>query len=101
MYVSGGSFYHFQYRPSNDWFHIVVNYFGPNNGEGFNTYFNGNIAFTDNTIQEDNTTAGNGRIVIGKSFTEIDDYYTSLEVDEVLLFNKILTAQEINYLYNM
>ena len=100
MYVPGGSFYHFQYRPSDDWFHVVVNYFGPNNGEGFNTYFNGDVAFTDSTIQEDDTTPGNGRIVIGRSFTEIDDYYTSMEVDELCFFNEVLSAQEIKYLYN-
>ena len=99
--VSGGSFDNSGYRPSNDWFHVVINYSGPNNGEGFVTYFNGETAYNDSTVEEDDTTPGDGRIVIGRSFTEVDDYYTSMAVDEVVLFNKVLTEHEIKCLYEI
>ena len=43
----------------------------------------------------------NGKIVIGKFFADIDHYYTSMDVDELLFFNHTLTTQEINSLYNI
>ena len=97
--VEGGNFQNSDYRPSNDWFHVVVNYCGPNNGEGFNTYFNGELAYSDTTVEEEASKPGDRRIVIGRSFTEVDNYYTSMAIDEMLMLNKILTEQEIKCLY--
>ena len=101
IYVSDGGFFHYGTKPSNDWFHVVINYFGPNNGQGFKTYFDGNLRITDNTKWQHNTSPSNGKIVIGKFFADIDHYYTSMDVDELLFFNHTLTTQEINSLYNI
>ena len=101
IYVSDGGFFHCGTKPSNDWFHVVINYFGPNNGQGFKTYFDGNLRITDYTKWQHNTSPSNGKIVIGKFFADIDHYYTSMDLDELLFFNHTLTTQEINSLYNI
>ena len=38
------------------------------------------------------------RIVVGRSFTNEDDYYGSIRVDELLLFNEALSPEEIRIL---
>ena len=43
-------------------------------------------------------TTGDGRIVIGRRFTGSDNEYTSVQVDELLLFNKTLSGEEIRKL---
>ena len=41
---------------------------------------------------------GDGRIVIGRRFSELDSNYASVQVDELLFFNQALTFTEINAL---
>ena len=43
-------------------------------------------------------TPGDGRIVIGRRFTGSDREYISVQVDELLLFNKTLSEEEIRKL---
>ena len=52
----------------------------------------------DSTRYEQDTTRGNGRMVIGRAFTEVDDLYTSMDVDQVVLFNRVLNAEEREWL---
>ena len=101
IHVSDGGISHYGTKPANNWFHIVVNYFGPNNEQGFKTYFNGNHGITDSTKWQHNFAPSNRKIVIGRLFVEINHYYTSMSVDELLIFNHTLTLQEINSLYNI
>ena len=84
------------------WFHIVINYLGPNEGEGIRIYNNGIEVGND-------TTKGNGRctiddcqpdgqIVVGRYFTRMDLQYVSLQVDELAFFNTALSEDEITML---
>ena len=41
------------------------------------------------------------KIIIGRGYTEIDNVYTSMEIDELLFFNHTLTTQEIDSLHNI
>ena len=41
---------------------------------------------------------GDGRVVVGRSFTNEDHYYGSIQVDELLLFNQALSPEEIRIL---
>ena len=79
----------------------MVNYyvdvvFGTHNA--FTTFVNGDIVFSDGTKYEQDTTPGYGRLVIGRAFTTVDKYYTSMEVDQVVFFNEILANENINWL---
>ena len=84
------------------WFHVVINYFGAQAGQGFVLYFNGRQVSENSERNSDDKRngLGSGRIVIGRSFTDVDDHYSSMAVDELLLFNEFLPADVINLLYS-
>ena len=64
----------------------------------FSTYVNGVHVLIDNTIRAQDTTPRNGRLVIGRTFTEIDNLYTFMEVDQVVFFNRVLDGEERDWL---
>ena len=72
-----------------------VDFYGTN---AFTTYVNGDVVFTDRTKYAQVTTPGDGRLVIGRAFTTVDNYYTTMEVDHVVVFNSVLTRENINWL---
>ena len=84
------------------WTHIVLNYIGPNNGEGIKMYENGGLKGI-NIIKLPGSTSyqnGNGRIVVGRQFTGSNDYYASIEIDEFVFFNTALDNGEVMSIYN-
>ena len=77
----------------------MLNYIGPNDGEGIRVYYNGQEEV--NGITEDAIrSAGDGRIVVGRMKTDEDRYYASMEIDELIFFNKALSTADIKLLYN-
>ena len=82
------------------WFHVVLNLIGPNNGEGFRIYHDGNMMGRTTEVQGGTYTEGDGRIVIGRRFTGSTEnhIYTSVTVEELLFFNKALNDTEITML---
>ena len=87
--------------PPTGWTHFVLNYLGPNIGEGIWIYYNGNQVASQTTrytyLQHP---AGEGRIVIGRAFPDQDRDYASLQVDELIFFNQSLSDNEIKQIYN-
>ena len=83
---------------SNEWVHGVLNFLGPNDEEGIRIYKNGKHVGNHTIITQSSSTESNGRIAIGRAFTEINNYYGSVQVDELLFFNHSLTEQEIGML---
>ena len=83
------------------WFHLVVVYLGPNNGQGLIVYVNGTAAGRDATRVADVNQQGNGQLVIGKKFIDSDNDYSSVAVDAMTLWSRELTVQEIEDLYQM
>ena len=59
---------------------------------------------TEQKCQRDTTksagyySAGNGRIVVGKYYTNDDKWFASVQVDDLIFFNQSLTLQEIGIL---
>ena len=85
-------------KTSNEWVHEVINYVGPNNGDDFSIYHNGNFLFNLTSLVDPTTKPFNpsdGRIVIGRIRTDLNIRYASVQVDELLFFNQSLTEQEI------
>ena len=84
---------------SSGWIHVVLNYVGPNNGQGIRVY-NGAEIKSDVTKQAYPYRPGAGRVVIGRQL--IDEYatYVSVDVDELLFFNEALTDQNIQDMNN-
>ena len=87
------------------WVHYVFVLHGIDVGEGegdrFTLYEN---AIPDGTLHHCNGTsnlAGPGTIVIGRRFVNQDDDYVSAVVDELLMWNRKLTQQEIQKIFDM
>ena len=83
------------------WFHLVLNYIGPADGQGITIYtdciLQGNVTIKNTYTQ----TRGDGRVVIGRRYTYSDERYANVEVDELTFWNQTLTLQEIQAIYNM
>ena len=80
------------------WVHSVVNFIGPDNGEGIRVYHSGNNVASKDTIFPVSRTAGNGRITIGRRYAGFFHKYASVEVDVLVFFNSFLSADQIQSL---
>ena len=92
-------------RPSG-WFHVVLNYIGRIDGEGFRVYHDGVLVgnatwkrqydiYPSQTVGE-----SNGIIAVGTLYYAVDlsRYYTSMQIDELVMFNETLDPDEITML---
>ena len=95
--LSGGNFQAIVPRPLG-WFHTVLNYIGPENGQGVRIYHDGVHIGDESTIVVAAKNNGDGRIVMGRFFAEREGSYSSFQVDELLFFNQTLTDSEITTL---
>ena len=82
------------------WNHIVLNYIGPDNGQGIRIYINGAQVESVTTKNGVPYSAGDGRMVLGRESTNEDARYASMEIDELIFFNKALSTTDIERLYN-
>ena len=83
------------------WVHVVFNFVGPYQGQGFRIYHDGVEVGRDTHYTELHGLLfnhGDGRIVVGRYRTRQNNLYSSLKVDEMLLFNKALSKAEIKRL---
>ena len=80
----------------------MLNYIGPNDGEGIRIYYNGTEAASDTTRDGGSYSAGDGRIVVGRYYTDHDgaEDYASVQIDELIFFNHALNNDNVNALYN-
>ena len=85
---------------SDEWFHLVLNFIGPKEDQGTRVYHDGVQATMDSNKGGNTYIEGNGRIVIGRRYSEEDCDYASVQVDELLFFNRALTEVEIGMLSN-
>ena len=73
IFLQDGGFETSLSKPSG-WFHIVLNYPGPNNGEGIRVFING--AEADAATEKHGTSdAGDGRVVIGRAVSDTNHFY--------------------------
>ena len=84
------------------WFHVVLNYLGEDvDMGGFNVYHNKKLVRPRTTEYSKGSSPGNSRVVLGRQFTDGDNYYTSAQVDELMFFNRNLSASDIEAFYNL
>ena len=86
-------------RPSG-WTNVVLNYIGPNDGQGIRMFIDGAEVSSDTTKSVGGYSAGDGRIVVGRFATDLDRDYASVMVDELIYFNAALTSTEVQLIYN-
>ena len=77
------------------WFHIVLNFMG----NIMRIYLDGVVRSTL-PILSSSYVRGDGRIVIGRRFSELDSNYPSAQVDELLFFNRALNETEVTALFS-
>ena len=84
--------------PPTGWFHAVLNFFGPNDGEGIQVYHDGvPVLASSGTVKHSTTSfhSADGSIVIGRAYTGLDNFYASVRVDDLLFFNRSLSPIQI------
>ena len=97
LYLQNGNF--IVYQSTNGWTHVVLNYIGPNNGEGIAIYCDGEEVASDTIKSVQTIQARDGRVVAGRFQTDEDKSYTSVQVDELIFFNHFLESAEITVLH--
>ena len=87
-------------RPETEWHHMVLNYIGPEEGQGITLYNNGIRTKTGTTKKDDPAGKGNGKVVIGKFYTDRNERYSNVEMDELYFFNQALDSDLVSALMN-
>ena len=82
------------------WTHVVLNYIGPNNGEGIRMFIDGTEVASSTTKHGRSYSPGDGRIVVGRYYTNYDGNYASVQMDELIYFNAAMTSTEVQLIYN-
>ena len=77
--------------PPGGWFHLVLNY-APGR---LAVYVDAQQTFGDRTRKRQDTAAGDGRVVLGRAYSGVDDFYTSMEVDDVGFYNEWVNPRDI------
>ena len=80
------------------WTHIALTVLSPRYTEHVRMFINGEVA--KDTSRFTRWHSGDGRIVIGREFTDRDEGYTSMHIDELIFFNQALTDDNVHELYN-
>ena len=81
------------------WIHTVLNYIGPSQNIGIRIYHNGSLwKLNKNPNYHSWINEGTGRIVLGRWYVDQDERYSTVKVDELLIFNRALTEAEITSL---
>ena len=79
-----------------NWHHLVF-LFG---NDSLLIYHNGILVGSDETPEIRTKESGKGRMVMGRQFTNTDEHYVSMHLDELMMWNEALDSDEINTLYN-
>ena len=87
--------------PPSGWIHLVLNYLGSGTGEGIRVIYNGTQVASDTSSSGPGRPAPNGKVVIGRAYTDRSRYYSNVVVDHLSFFNRALTNEEITALYNI
>ena len=91
------------YFPTTNWAHIVLNYIGPDDGQGIRIYRDGSPYYGSETKDGGNYSPGDGNVILGRyyeDFYQDSDPYTGASIDELLFFNETLNSTEVAALVN-
>ena len=87
-----------------EWYHLVFNYTGESpagGGDSVVIYHDGAEVGSSTDKVSYSTTAGQGVAVIGRQFVQSELELASVMVNELSFFNRHLTEEEVQILYNM
>ena len=99
MFLLHGNFYT-GINAQTGWNHIVMNYIGPKNGQGIRGYRDGTQVVSKKNKDSRSHSAGDGRITVGRRFTDRNQEYATVQVDELNFFNAALSSNHVQSVYN-
>ena len=79
------------------WFHYTVTY---SSDDDLKVYVNGQDPWAILHSGSNGKGPSDGRLVLGRYFTDVDSNYASVEVDELIFWNTVIPEAEIQYLAN-
>ena len=88
-------------KVNNQWIHLVLNFIGPNGGQGIQAFKDGTLREFSRYGASNTYTAGDGRVVVGRRYPSRSQDYAHVEVDELIFFNEALLEQDVMELYNI
>ena len=88
-------------KQNDQWLHLVLNFIGPNIGQGVQAFRDGIKRDTHTGGADGVDTTGPGQVVVGRRYINKNQDYAHVEVDELIFFNQVLSTEEISQLYNM
>ena len=94
--------YHWVRAPitNDEWTHIVLNYIDYHSDEAVQIYLDGEKRTGESVLTGRTDTPSDGRIIIGRKYGNQDGDYSTMELDELALFNSALSSEQIAELYN-
>ena len=98
--VKNRKFWEYVSQSTHQWIYLVLTYIGPNNGQGIQAFKDGTPIKNRGEGVGDHT-VGDGRVVVGKKYIYINNYYSHVEMDELIFFNKALLEEEVRELHNV
>ena len=98
VYLQNG-FFKWRIPRQSAWTHLVLNYIGSKNGIKINE--NGRLVGSDVSKQPVSPyQTGSGKIVVGRKYTDSNQQYASIEIDELVFFNENLSNGKIQTIHN-
>ena len=85
----------------NTWVHVVIVYHGLNDGEGFSSYFNGQLVRIDDSSSTSLSSSGNlpGKMTLGSQFPDaLSASGNIMLVDEITMWDGKLNETHIRHL---
>ena len=95
IHVRSGEFYIEQGYHRVGWTHVVLNYYGHEDGQETELYLDGILTNHRTWKYSWSKTPEDGRIVVGRIDPTQDKDYGSVKVDELTMFNSVLSADDI------
>ena len=77
------------------WYHFTLNYLG--NG-GIQILLDGVVAGRDGMSSHSSSQPGTPRAVIGRKWTNVDCCYNSVDIDELYIYNIVLSKEQVQSL---
>ena len=90
-------------KPSRDWTHLAFVYYNvqltDERVSSIGLFVNGDLTLSDFNRKPRDSEPANGTIVLGRPYTAVDNYYTSMEVDELVFYNSAKGVEQIKTMY--
>ena len=87
-------------KVTNQWIHLVLNFIGPMREQGIEVFRDGALITNPQSYVQFQRSRGEGKLILGRWYVNMDSGYATIDVDEVVFFNRKLMAQEVVSIYN-